>query len=74
VLSERSDMKYYRLIVKYNPKAAIVNKEKGEIDISVDTDRLEHIRFEVWEPGGKRVSTRKYNILSVGKRGAITLF
>jgi hypothetical protein len=66
--------KYYHLRIKYNPKAAIVDIEKGEIDLSVNTDRYIHVTFDVYHEGELVTISRKFNELRVGSRGALTLF
>ena len=66
--------KYYHLRIKYNPKAAIVDIEKGEIDLSVNTEHFSHVKFDVYHEGKLVTISRKYNELRVGPRGALTLF
>ena len=66
--------KYYHLRIKYNPKAAIVDIEKGEIDLSVNTDRWNHVNFDVYHEGERVTISRKSNELHVGPRGALTLY
>ena len=67
-------MKYLHLKIKYNPKAAVVSVENGEISLSVNTEHPEHVTFEVSSPGGKTIPAREYSVLVVGPRGGLTLY
>ena len=66
-------MKYLRVVIKYNPKAAIVDQEKGEIDLSVNTERLTHLIIQAYDPKtGEPVGY--FKDINIGPRGGVNVY